>query len=94
MLHVNEYDDTGEVFGRPDQIELDIVIRNGMLIVCEIKSSVSRLDVHVFERKVRFYENRHQRTVTQKVIISPMVDPVRCRWCNHLTCASFTMPRM
>lgn len=75
VIHVNEFDGAGEVFGRPDQIELDIVIRNGMLIVCEIKSSVSRSDVHVFERKVQFYERRHQRTATQKIIISPMVDP-------------------
>lgn len=75
VLHVNDFDDAGEVFGRPDQIELDIVIRNGLLIVCELKSSVSRSDVHIFERKVQFYERRHKRTASQKVIISPMVDP-------------------
>jgi hypothetical protein len=75
VLHVNEFDDTGIVFGHPDQVELDVVIRNGVLMVCEMKSSVSKGDVATFERKVQFYEQRHQRSVTHKVIISPMVDP-------------------
>jgi hypothetical protein len=74
VLNVNEFDDSGEVFGRPDQVELDIVIRNGLLMVCEIKASVSKGDVALFERKVQFYTSRHQRTVSQKIIISPMVD--------------------
>jgi hypothetical protein len=75
VLHVNEFDDEGVVFGHPDQVELDVVIRNGVLMVCEMKSSVSKGDVAIFERKVQFYEQRHQRSVTHKVIISPMVDP-------------------
>ncbi len=75
VLHINEFDDTGIVFGHPDQVELDIVIRNGVLMVCEMKSSVSKGDVSTFERKVQFYEQRHQQSVTHKVIISPMVDP-------------------
>jgi hypothetical protein len=75
VLHVNEFDDEGVVFGQPDQVELDVVIRNGVLMVCEMKSSVSKGDVATFERKVQFYEQRQQRSVTHKVIISPMVDP-------------------
>jgi hypothetical protein len=75
VLHVNEFDDEGMVFGHPDQVELDVVIRNGVLMVCEMKSSVSKGDVATFERKVQFYEQRHQRSVSHKVIISPMVDP-------------------
>jgi hypothetical protein len=74
VLNVNEYDDEGEVFGRPDQVELDIIIHNGTLMVCELKSSISKADVAVFERKAQFYEKRHQRKVSHKVIISPMVD--------------------
>ncbi len=40
MLTINDYDDEGVVSGRPNQIELDVIISNGMLIVCEIKSSM------------------------------------------------------
>jgi hypothetical protein len=40
VLNITEYDDAGVVFGRPDQIELDIIIKNGILIIAEIKSSM------------------------------------------------------
>lgn len=74
VIHVNEFDDTGEVFGRPDQIELDLIIRNGKLLIAEIKSSMSRGEMYLFERKARFYEKRHQRTAQRLIVISPMVD--------------------
>ena len=74
VLQVNEYDDEGMVFGRPDQVELDVVIKNGLLILCEIKSSISKSEVYTFYRKVQFYEKRHQRKASQMAIISPFVD--------------------
>ncbi|NJO17345.1 MAG: DUF3782 domain-containing protein [Thioploca sp.] len=74
VLNITDYDDEGKVFGRPEQIELDVVIKNGLLIICEIKSSISRSDMYTFERKVRFYEQRHQRQATRMLVISPMVD--------------------
>ncbi len=75
VVNVVEYDDAGEVFGRPEQIELDLLIKNGDLILCEIKSSVSKPDLYAFVRKVDFYEKRHQRQATRKIVISPMVHP-------------------
>ncbi len=75
VLNINEYDGAGEVFGRPEQVEMDIVIQNGKVIVCELKSSISKGDVALLDRKAAYYEKHHQRAVSQKVIISPMVDP-------------------
>ena len=75
LLNVNEFDDTGMVFGAPDQVEIDIIIRNGDLILCELKSSMSKSDMYTFDRKVRFYEQRHQRQVQRKIAVSPMVPP-------------------
>ncbi len=74
VLNVTEYDDTGEVFGRPDQVELDVIIQNGLLILCEIKSSMSKPDMVIFERKAAFYEKRHGRKAARKLVISPMVE--------------------
>ena len=74
VVNVTEYDEEGEVFGRPDQVELDLIIHNGDLIICEIKSSMSRSDMYAFFRKVQFYEKRHQRKATKLMVISPMVD--------------------
>jgi len=74
VLNVNEFDDEGIVFGHPDQVELDVIIKNGLLILCEIKSSIDKAGMYIFERKVRFYEKRHQRPVSRMIVISPMVD--------------------
>jgi hypothetical protein len=75
VLNINEYDDAGEVFGRPDQIELDIIVRNGTLIIFELKSSTDRSQLYIFSRKIAFYEKRHQRTADRKILVSPFIHP-------------------
>jgi len=77
-FHVERYlkfDEEGMVFGRPDQVELDIVMRDKKVFLIEIKSSVSRGDVSIFERKARFYQEKEDKTVDRKIIISPFLDP-------------------
>ncbi len=69
-----DYDTEGVVFGRPDQVELDLLIYDNTLIVAEIKSSMSREEMHAFQRKVDFYEAKHGRKVTRKMVISLMVE--------------------
>jgi hypothetical protein len=75
VLNINEYDEQGEVFGRPDQIELDIIIKNGLLLICELKSSIDKAGMYIFERKVRFYEKRHRRKADRMIVVSPMIEP-------------------
>jgi hypothetical protein len=75
VLHVNEFDDGGEVFGRPEQVELDVIVRDGELLIGEIKSSMSKGDMYIFERKARFYEKRHQRKASRLFVVSPMIAP-------------------
>ena len=75
MLNINEFDDEGIVFGVPDQVEIDIIIKNGMVILCELKSSMSKSDMYAFDRKVRYYEQRHQRPAQRRLTISPMIHP-------------------
>ncbi|MBI1930115.1 DUF3782 domain-containing protein, partial [Candidatus Poribacteria bacterium] len=67
-------DPEGEVYGWPDQVELDIVIQNGTLIVIEIKASMSKSEVATFHRKLRFYEEQEEKTVNRRLIVSPFVD--------------------
>lgn len=69
-----DYDHDGLVFGRPDQVELDVIIHNGTLILCEIKSSVSKPDMYTFWRKKEFYESKHDVKVARVMVISPMID--------------------
>ena len=44
------------------------------MIICEIKSSMSKGDMYIFRRKVTFYEQKHQRAASRLMVISPMVD--------------------
>ena len=75
VINVNEFDEEGTVFGTPDQVEIDVIIKNGEVILCELKSSMSKSDIYIFERKVQYYQRRHGRTATRKLVISPMVRP-------------------
>lgn len=74
VIGVNDFDDQGVVFGRPDQVELDVIIKNGLLLICELKSSIDKAGMYIFERKARFYEERHQRKANRLIVISPMID--------------------
>jgi hypothetical protein len=74
VRNIIDYDDDGEVFGRPEQIEIDVIIKNGLLIICELKSSIDKAGMYSFERKARFYERRHQRQADRLIVISPMID--------------------
>jgi hypothetical protein len=74
VLNINLYDQQGDVFGRPDQVELDLIVKNGLTIVCEIKSSIDKAGMYIFGRKADFYAKHQNRTIDRKIVISPMVD--------------------
>ncbi|AUB81100.1 hypothetical protein [Candidatus Thiodictyon syntrophicum] len=46
-----------------------------MSVELQLKSSMSKSDIYTFERKVQYYQRRHGRTATRKLVISPMVRP-------------------
>ena len=68
------YDVAGEVFGHPDQVELDVVIQNGKVIVVEIPSSLGQANMYLFDRKVAFYARQSDRPIDRKLIVTPFVD--------------------
>ena len=74
VLNLTLYDREGVVFGHPEQVELDLIIRNGLTIACEIKSSIDKAGMYSFGRKVDFYTSHEQRPISRKIVISPMVD--------------------
>ncbi len=51
VINLNDFDYDGEVFGRPDQVEIDVIIKNGLVILCEIKSSMSKGDLYIFDHR-------------------------------------------
>ncbi len=85
-------DEEGEIFGQPDQVELDLIIRDGVVIAAEIKSSMSKSDVYTFNRKVNFYEKKEGKKVTRKLIISPMVENSAKEVAQRLGIEVYTYP--
>jgi len=90
VLNVSFQDSEGKVFGRPDQVEMDIVVTNGDCMAIEIKSSVDKQAVYLFDRKVQVYSEREDRTVNRKIVISPMVDSRAFRVAKELGIEVFT----
>ncbi|MBU0765944.1 MAG: DUF3782 domain-containing protein, partial [Bacteroidetes bacterium] len=74
VINYNEFDEEGIVFDRPDQVEIDVIVKNGKTYIIEIKSSVSKADISVFIRKVRFFKKKHEQKVYKNIIVSPMID--------------------
>ena len=60
VLNINEYDE--EVFGRPDQIS-HIIVRNGTLIIFELKSSTDRT------------RSPSRLGTAGKILVSPFIHP-------------------
>ncbi|MFM7660692.1 MAG: PD-(D/E)XK nuclease family protein [Betaproteobacteria bacterium] len=90
VLNISFQDSEGKVFGRPDQVEMDIVVTNGVCMAIEIKSSVDKQAIYLFDRKVQVYSEREGRTVNRKVVISPMVDSRAFRVAKELGIEVFT----
>ncbi len=90
VLNINEYDEQGEVFGRPEQVELDVIIQNGVLLICELKSSIDKAGMYIFERKARFYEKRHQHKAGRLIVISPMIDRKARKVAEKLTIETYS----
>ncbi len=74
VINFSAFDQEGIVFNRPDQVEIDVIIKNGTVILLELKSSISKSEMSEFDRKVAYYE-KYQRKVDRKMVISPMVHP-------------------
>jgi len=72
-------DEEGVVFGYPEQIELDVIIRNDKVILVEIKSAVGRSDVYLFLKKCNFYEKHTGKDVSKKIFITPAPDNQACK---------------
>jgi hypothetical protein len=72
--HIDDYDEEGMVYGQPSSVEIDIIIKNGLLMICELKSSISKADMFTFYKKTLFYERKYQRRGDRLIVISPMVE--------------------
>jgi hypothetical protein len=52
-----------------------VVIKNGKVIVIEIKSALDKGSVYQFVRKVEFYARKTGRQIDRKLIVTPYAEP-------------------
>ena len=62
--HIDDYDEEGMVYGWPSSVEIDIIIKNSLLMICELKSSISKADMFTFYKKALFYEKKYHAKAT------------------------------
>lgn len=72
--HWRHHDVAGKVFGYPADVDMDIVVRNGALLLIEVKSSVSSGDVAEFRRRAELYGEVTGRKATRLLMMSPYID--------------------
>lgn len=76
-------DESGSVFGYPADVEVDVVVRNGVHVLAEIKSSISQGDVVIFNRKIDFYCQATGQEPTARLMIGPFVDERAIETAKH-----------
>ncbi len=69
------FDEEGVVFGRPEYIDIDVVVKDDVRYLIELKSSVDRYDVYMFSRKCDFYVERVKPKRHKRVMIAFFVEP-------------------
>ena len=83
-------DKEGRVFGYPGRVEVDVAVRDGRLVLVEVKSHVGRADVHSFKRKAEFYERVEGRKPSRLLMVTPYADKEALRAAKHLGVEIYT----
>ncbi|AHC52027.1 hypothetical protein SUSAZ_08875 [Sulfolobus acidocaldarius SUSAZ] len=68
------YDNTGYVYGDPSDVEIDVVLKNGKVIMIEITSGIRRGDVGIILKKKEFYEKAKGVKVDEVIVITSIIE--------------------
>ncbi|BCU68912.1 PD-(D/E)XK nuclease family protein [Stygiolobus caldivivus] len=68
------FDKEGIVYGYPSEVEIDVVLTDGKVILVELTASLKRSDLLPFSRKKELYEKVKGRKVSEVVVVTPFID--------------------
>jgi hypothetical protein len=68
------FDETGSVFGHPSQVEVDVAVSNGKVMLLEVSSHVKQADVAALVKKAELYERITGRRPDRLIIVTPFVE--------------------
>ena len=84
------YDNAGIVFGYPSEVEVDIAVSDGKLILIEVSSHVRASDVLQFRRKAELYERATGRKPDRQIIVTPYIDEKALEAARQLGVEAYT----
>jgi len=84
------YDNAGIVFGYPSEVEVDIAVSDGKLILIEVSSHVRASDVLQFRRKAELYEKVTGRKPDRLIIVTPYIDEKALEAARQLGVEAYT----
>ncbi|MCS7105247.1 MAG: DUF3782 domain-containing protein [Thermofilaceae archaeon] len=84
------YDIEGRVYGYASEVELDIAIKDGKLIIVEITSHAKASDISEFYRKAALYAEKTGRKPDRLLVITPYADEKALRAAEQLGIEVYT----
>ena len=84
------YDNAGIVFGYPSEVEANIAVSDGKLILIEVSSHVRASDVLQFRRKAELYEKMTGRKPDRLIIVTPYIDEKALEAARQLGVETYT----
>jgi hypothetical protein len=84
------YDNAGIVFGYPSEVEVDIAVSDGKLILIGVSSHVRASDVLQFRRKAELYEKMTGRKPDRLIIVTPYIDEKALEAARQLGVEAYT----
>jgi len=68
------FDETGSVFGHPSQVEVDVAVSNGRVMLIEVSSHVKQADVAALVKKAELYERTTGRRPDRLIVVTPFAE--------------------
>jgi hypothetical protein len=84
------YDEAGIVYGYPSEVDIDVTVSNGKIILIEVSSHVKASDILQFTRKARLYEEKTGRRPDRLLIVTPYIDEKALEAAKQLGIETYT----
>ncbi|BBG26143.1 hypothetical protein IC007_0648 [Sulfuracidifex tepidarius] len=68
------FDKEGFVYGYPSEVEIDVVVNDGKVILVELNASLKRGELVQISKKREFYEKVKGRKVSEVMVVTPFID--------------------
>ncbi len=77
-------DEEGFVFRYPSIVDIDLVIKDGEVILAKVKSHIGENDIAILYRKAKFYEKVTGKKPDEIIASSPYIDENAKKVCEKL----------